>query len=935
MSPSPTRAAPRLGTAEALHRLLDRLDPGQPLPVLLDRLASTLGTLLGGAPVAIFRPETRLRAYVPIAQAHLPVPLAPDQRLDPQDLPLDVLSSPAAGAAAPIRLRRTPAALAPFVPRLAVALHAGGERPSVVLIGARPDRRAYRAADLAQLGLLVAAAGPRLAAAALGTADARHRLRLQTLHRLGEELSGNLDVEAICRAVYEHLCTVLQVDSCFIARYDDERHLLVFPFCIDAGERYSVEPQPPGGGLASWILEHQQPLVIEDLLRDLRDLAIPERPDRFGTMRPSRSWMGVPMVAQHRTVGVLSVHAYEPGLYREEQVQFLSTVANQVAGALENARLVSRTGTALATRAGQLAALEEIARVLNSGLDLDRVIQLVVAHAVEASGAAGGIMALYDAPRQALRLLGQIGYSAEVRRQNSEMPLPIRRGIIGRAVRENRSLLVTDVAADPDYIEILPGVQSQLVTLVSRGSEVLGLISLESRDPAGFGPEQRDFIEHLAEHAAIAIGNARLFADQRRSLRDLTSLQDLGLALTANLNITTLLEEAVRAAVRLLDATSSGVLLVDEARVRVANVRCWRRPDNRLEIGTYESVVRPGGLTDTVLRTGQGVIVADSESDPRVNPVTRGEGIRSLVAVPIRATHATLGVLFANAAHPQAFGTAEQQLLQIFANQVAVAVQNARLFDERRAFERRLVAENARMGRELMTARATQRRLLPTLPAEPAGLAVHGLCLPAMEVGGDYFDVLPLADGRVALAIADVTGKGTSAVMLMAMIKTALIAQVAADPRPEAVIAALNTLAVELMHGQLVTFFYALYDPEARRLAYGNAGHLYPYVRRAGGALESLETGDLPLGAALLLDPGAATVTLAPGDLLVLFSDGIVEATDAAGRLFSFDRLEGLLAAADPAADPRLLVEDIVDRVHSFAGGAPQDDATLLVARVE
>ena len=245
------------------------------------------------------------------------------------------------------------------------------------------------------------------------------------------------------------------------------------------------------------------------------------------------------------------------------------------------------------------------------------------------------------------------------------------------------------------------------------------------------------------------------------------------------------------------------------------------------------------------------------------------------------------------------------------------------------------MAENTRMARELVTARATQRQLLPLMPRHLGGLWMHGLCQPAMEVGGDYYDVVALPDGRLALALGDVTGKGTSAVMLMAMIKTALLSQVANDPQPLAVLRALNTLANEYMQGQLMTFFYALYDPATRSLVYGNAGHLYPYIRRANGQLDSLDVSGLPLGAdpEVLVEPAGAT--LGPDDLLVLFSDGIVEAMSDSRELFGFDRLEALLRATPCAIDPRLLVEDIVDRVHTFAAGDAQDDVTLFIARVE
>jgi len=1300
MSAPPTTEHPaRLAPAAALRRFYAATRELHEPAALYPALVAAWAAALGDAPVALLRPDPyrggyRLRAAVgwPAAPVH-------ELRLDPADLPPPLQATTFVPGAA-LRLTWPTATLAPFRPLLAVPLADGEGVLGLLLLGARPAAAGppppYRTAERTLLRLLAEPTTVALRAAVVARRAARNAEQLQALHQLGEELSANLDIESVYTAVYDQLRRALAFDSFFIARYEDELGMLAFPFGVDEGVRYTLDPVALGTGLTSAIYQSGRPLVIDDLRQGVAHLNIPQVPDAFGSPRRSRSWMGVPMIAKHRVIGVLAVQAYTPNLYSHEQVQFLSSVANQVAGTLENALLLHEREAQVAERVAELSALEEIARLLNANLDLRRVIGIVVARAVETTHMQAGVMALFDPAAQGLQILGHIGYPPAVIAPYLDAPLPISRGLLGRAVREDRTVLVTDVQRDPDYITVLPEIRAQLVVPVRRSGQILGLLSLESSDPAGFTREIVDFIEHLAEHAALAVDNARrydrerhqnevllrragdlaailnignalnadlsvdqvlqrvadgvrsslgfniailslyrpgppshfqrvasaglaaevwarlrahpspyaegallmnprfqisqsyyishvynivtqmahyhrpdldprregewhpddlllvplrgkdgqlvgvlsvddpvdrqipsrttietleifanqavvalenarLFAEQRarlgeltrlqeigvsltatldpltligavgraavrlfdtaasavvlredplnprspsgavrvqqiagsltvqsfppsqfqfwddqilaagrlvlvpeaaadptwgpalqragyqsgagvplragsrlagvlyilhsavhhfgpqeqqliqifatqaavaiqnarlfdeeaHRLRDVTSLQAVGLGLTATLDTTTLLEEAVRLAIRLLAAHSSGILLLDADGATSLNVRCWSREGGRLELSTFRSPVRPGGLTDRVMRSGQPLTITDTSTEPNINPAVLAEGIRSLVAVPIRVGEQSMGVLFVNGYGPRAFANHEQQLLQVFANQVAVALQNARLFEERRAFEDQLVAENTRMARELVTARATQRQLLPLMPRHTGGLWMHGLCQPAMEVGGDYYDVVVLPDGRLALALGDVTGKGTSAVMLMAMIKTALLSQVANDPQPLAVLRVLNTLAIEYMQGQLMTFFYALYDPATRSLVYGNAGHLYPYIRRAAGQLDSLDVGGLPLGAdpEVLVEPAGAT--LGPDDLLVLFSDGIVEAMSDSRELFGFDRLEDLLHATPCDIDPRLLVEDIVDRVHTFAAGDAQDDVTLFIARVE
>ncbi|HUS16290.1 MAG TPA: GAF domain-containing protein, partial [Chloroflexia bacterium] len=775
----------------------------------------------------------------------------------------------------------------------------------------------------------------------------RQAVELGAILRIGNALQGDLSLDEVLTQVAEGVRTSLGFNIAVVSLVGDGpartfRRVAAAGLAPDVWEQLKARSSTYEEGLSlmdprfqisqSYFISHDQ-----NTMTHLKSYHRPDLESRGpGEWHPDDMLM-VPLRGKGgQLIGALSVDdPVDRQLPSLSTVETLEIFANQAAIAIEDARLFEEQRR----RLRDLALLQDLGVGFAATLDPMDLLNEVARAAVMLFEVRASTVVLLQDPANPHAATGAVACEPGAAGVLVVTPYPMERlsALIMQIVASGGPLVVPDTAVGLGPVRGLyaAGIRSVVGTPLRAGQRIHGVLFLLDAQPRSFQAHEQQLLQIFATQAAVAVQNARLFDEEMYRLRAMTSLQEGGLRLTATLDTPTLLEEAVRLVIQLLGADSSGVLLVDPAGSTVINIRCWYRGGDVYETARYPSPIRAGGLTEMVLRSGQAIIVGDTETDERINPVTRQEGIRSLLAVPIRVTDQSLGVLFVNSYDPHRFAAHEQQVLQVFANQVAVAIQNARLFEERTVYEARIVAENTRMARELVTARATQRQLLPLMPQSIAGLHMHGVCLPAMEVGGDYYDAVPLSDGRLALALGDVTGKGTSAVMLMAMIKTALLAQVSADPAPLAVIAALNTLAVEYMQGQMMTFFYALYDPATRMLAYGNAGHPYPYVRRADGRLDSLEDGGFPLGAGPVLELTAGQTTLRAGDLLVLFSDGIIEAANARRELFSFDRLERLLRDVDPTADPRLLVEDLVDRVHNFAEGAPQDDVTLLVARVE
>lgn len=240
------------------------------------------------------------------------------------------------------------------------------------------------------------------------------------------------------------------------------------------------------------------------------------------------------------------------------------------------------------------------------------------------------------------------------------------------------------------------------------------------------------------------------------------------------------------------------------------------------------------------------------------------------------------------------------------------------------------LVDRVRVRDELEVARQLQNDLLPHGAVELPGYRVAHSYRTANEVGGDYYDLLHLADGRVALVVGDASGHGMAAGLVMAIANATLKTALDLDPSPPAVAALLNrTLCRTGDRRTYMTLFYGLLEPAGGRLEYVSAGHPFPLLRRAGGEVSELGRGGLPLGLRDPLPLASESVLLGPGDLLLLYSDGLPEALSATGAAFGFDRLSGLLA---PGGTPPEIHDRVLAAFDRHTAGEPlKDDLTLMV----
>jgi len=324
------------------------------------------------------------------------------------------------------------------------------------------------------------------------------------------------------------------------------------------------------------------------------------------------------------------------------------------------------------------------------------------------------------------------------------------------------------------------------------------------------------------------------------------------------------------------------------------------------------------GMVGYVAGTGQMRYAPDVRKDPYY--IGCEECTLSEVAIPLHVDGKLIGVF--TASHPQldAFPPEQLRLLQALCSHVAVAVHNARRFQHERH-------EREAMVREANEARKIQEALLPRSSPYVPGFAVTGLSTPAGAVGGDWYDFIPFDDGRWGLVLADVSGKGTAAALLMSATR-GMLRSLASGCCPGQVLSKLNQLLVnDFPSGRFVTMVYAVLNPTTRMVTFANAGHLRPLlVDESGARFIDTERG-LPIG----IGPGEYSevqVQLAPGSRLLFYSDGITEATGPEGEEYGAERLAEHFLRTDSTA------ESILDDVRRFANGAGlHDDASVILVK--
>ena len=417
-----------------------------------------------------------------------------------------------------------------------------------------------------------------------------------------------------------------------------------------------------------------------------------------------------------------------------------------------------------------------------------------------------------------------------------------------------------------------------------------------------------------------------LFVAYPEQAKTLALLHEVSRELTSILDREELLRRLAERIKKIVDYDVFSVMLWNEQTQLLESVFAMRCNDS---IPARTRVPLHKGLSGTAAGQRRVLRVHDVNEDPRYIRCETGVDARSEIVVPLLMQDRLIGVLDLESTQPHAFTLEHERMLSTLGSYVAVALENARLYEGALHNERRLRTD-------LDTAREIQRQLLPTGAREIPGLDLAAAYVPARELGGDFYDFLPYGEGRLAIALGDVSGKGTAAA-LYGSLAIGTIREIVIDSNcdPACMLALLNQrLHNARLDSRFIAMLFGVYDAASRRLHLSNAGSPYPLLLRDGHVV-SVRLEGVPLG----LLPGTqydeSVLDLMPGDVVVFASDGILESENASEEEFGLQRLSAVLSAIAPQDSARAIAERILAETDDHgAGTAAHDDRTLVVLRV-
>jgi len=407
----------------------------------------------------------------------------------------------------------------------------------------------------------------------------------------------------------------------------------------------------------------------------------------------------------------------------------------------------------------------------------------------------------------------------------------------------------------------------------------------------------------------------------------LALLYEVSRELTSILDREVLLRDIAERVKRLVNYHVFTVMLWNEKTQLLESVFAMRYQD---AIPVRYSMALHQGITGTAAGERRTIRVNDVRDDPRYVQCELEFEVRSELVVPLLLCDRLVGVLDLESTEPHSFTAEHEQMLGLLGSYVAVALENARLFELARENERRLQSD-------LDTAREIQQQLLPSGAREVPGLDLATAYLPARELGGDFYDFLPYGQGQLAIALGDVSGKGTAAALFGSLaIGTLRELVVAHHYSPAQMLSTLNErLRAARLDARFIAMLFAVYEASSRKLTIANAGGPHPLLLR-DAAVQTIRVDGIPLGLLPATQYDEITLELQPGDVVVMASDGVHESENASEEEFGLERLAELLGGVSKEDPGYQIAQKILQATDAHAGAntPPHDDRTLLVLRV-
>lgn len=562
--------------------------------------------------------------------------------------------------------------------------------------------------------------------------------------------------------------------------------------------------------------------------------------------------------------------------------------------------------------------LIRLADALNTTLDLQTLlkrtadlVRVVIDYRIFA------ILLVNDRTRD-LRMRFQIGHSPEAERMRIKMG----QGIVGQVAQERHAVLVNDVTKAENYINVHPGVRSELAVPLIVKNRVIGVIDIQSEQTNYFSPEHMRLLQLTASRIGQAIENARLYTRVARQAQTLEVLNEISRELTSILDVDALLERVGQLLRRIIDFQMFSVWLLNENEQVLEN-RYAVRFGQRFYPG--ENIPLHRGLVGVAMDERRLVHVPDVRKDPRYymfNPEARSE-----MAVPLIYKGKVIGVLDVEHTRTNYFNEDHERAMTTLSAQIAISIENAQLYQ-------RVANQEQRLERDLAMAREVQLRLLPPVKPQHKHAEFSTRFIPARTIGGDIYDFVRYDANRSAVVLGDVSGKATAAALYAALVSGIMRSAASRLLSPSELLESLNdSLQERKVDSQYVVMLYSLWNDENRTLQIANAGATQPLFCR-NGEVDTVHAEGFPLGMFPNVKYEEFSLSTQPGDSLIFFSDGITDAQNMNGDMFGDDRLK-LVVKKNAQKSASKIADAILSEVAKFQGERERfDDETVVVLKV-
>jgi GAF domain-containing protein/anti-sigma regulatory factor (Ser/Thr protein kinase) len=711
----------------------------------------------------------------------------------------------------------------------------------------------------------------------MDTSDDPSYTRLRHLQTISEAALAHLRFDELLDELLRRVIGVLGTDTAAVLMLDESRDELVARAAkgleeeVEAGVRI-----PVGAGFAGRIAAERRPIAIPDIsVADVRNPILREK--------GLQSLLGAPLLVEGRVIGVLHVGSLTLRDFTDEDSQLLQLAADRMAVAIDHARLYE----AERSTAEQLRRLAAVTEAALSHLELDDLLEVLLERVGEMFGS------------HALAVMLATEHGFETRAAVGDVY--VGEAFAERVLEEGRPSAADDVVGVPLLVQ----------------GRAVGVLAIGSPRHRAFTDADLDLLSRAADRIAIGIENARLYESQRGAAEQLRRMESIAQVAFHHLAVDEEVMEQLLVRVRDVLGTDAAAVLEmdDEEQTLVARATKGLDVDVEVERGVRVPVGK--GFAGMVAERRAPVRSSDAREFEIVSPLLRQAGVTSLLGVPLTIEERVLGVLFVGTFERREWSDDDVTLLELAAERLAIAIDHSRMYE-----------------REHAVAETLQRSLLPEQLPDVAGVEMASRYVPGaadVEVGGDWYDVIPLAGGRVGLAMGDVVSRGVRAASVMGQLRNALRAYALDGRPPGAVLDRLHGVLRTLERREMATLAYMVLDPAALTYSLASAGHPPPLVLGQDGSVDLIEEGrGPPLGAVADALYGETTGELSPGATLLLYTDGLVERRD----MWIDEGLERLTVEAIAAvgAAPEELLTRLLEALVPPGGG--RDDVAALALRL-